>query len=97
MKVGRNDPCPCGSGRKYKHCCYDKDLEERQASAAAAHEAAEKAKEEVPETGHDEEGKPTVHDTLVMEEKNRVHDTRRTGSKGPDTRPRVQRGAQRGG
>jgi preprotein translocase subunit SecA len=19
-KVGRNDPCPCGSGRKYKHC-----------------------------------------------------------------------------
>ena len=21
MKPGRNDPCPCGSGRKYKHCC----------------------------------------------------------------------------
>jgi len=21
IKVGRNDPCPCGSGRKYKHCC----------------------------------------------------------------------------
>jgi uncharacterized protein YecA (UPF0149 family) len=20
-KVGRNDPCPCGSGRKYKRCC----------------------------------------------------------------------------
>ncbi|MCC7060055.1 MAG: SEC-C domain-containing protein, partial [Burkholderiaceae bacterium] len=20
-KVGRNDPCPCGSGRKYKACC----------------------------------------------------------------------------
>ena len=20
QKVGRNDPCPCGSGRKYKHC-----------------------------------------------------------------------------
>jgi hypothetical protein len=20
-KIGRNDPCPCGSGRKYKHCC----------------------------------------------------------------------------
>jgi preprotein translocase subunit SecA len=20
-KVGRNDPCPCGSGNKYKHCC----------------------------------------------------------------------------
>jgi preprotein translocase subunit SecA len=23
-KVGRNDPCPCGSGRKYKACCYPK-------------------------------------------------------------------------
>jgi SWIM/SEC-C metal-binding protein len=21
VKVGRNDPCPCGSGRKYKKCC----------------------------------------------------------------------------
>lgn len=21
MKTGRNDPCPCGSGQKYKHCC----------------------------------------------------------------------------
>ena len=20
QKIGRNDPCPCGSGRKYKHC-----------------------------------------------------------------------------
>jgi hypothetical protein len=24
MKPGRNDPCPCGSGRKYKHCCLPK-------------------------------------------------------------------------
>ncbi len=23
--VGRNDPCPCGSGKKYKKCCYKKD------------------------------------------------------------------------
>ena len=23
-KVGRNDPCPCGSGRKYKQCCEHK-------------------------------------------------------------------------
>ena len=21
LKVGRNDPCPCGSGKKYKQCC----------------------------------------------------------------------------
>ncbi len=24
MKVGRNDPCPCGSGKKYKQCCMNK-------------------------------------------------------------------------
>ena len=25
QKVGRNEPCPCGSGLKYKKCCIDKD------------------------------------------------------------------------
>jgi hypothetical protein len=25
MKIGRNDPCPCGSGKKYKKCCFEKD------------------------------------------------------------------------
>ena len=25
-KVGRNDPCPCGSGLKYKRCCIDKEI-----------------------------------------------------------------------
>lgn len=24
MKIGRNEPCPCGSGKKYKVCCYGK-------------------------------------------------------------------------
>lgn len=23
-KIGRNDPCPCGSGKKYKQCCLIK-------------------------------------------------------------------------
>jgi preprotein translocase subunit SecA len=25
QKAGRNDPCPCGSGKKYKNCCLSKD------------------------------------------------------------------------
>ncbi len=29
-KIGRNDPCPCGSGKKYKNCCMAKDEEARQ-------------------------------------------------------------------
>ena len=24
-QVGRNDPCPCGSGKKYKKCCWEKE------------------------------------------------------------------------
>jgi preprotein translocase subunit SecA len=23
-KIGRNDPCPCGSGKKYKKCCLNR-------------------------------------------------------------------------
>jgi hypothetical protein len=26
-KIGRNDPCPCGSGKKYKYCCLSKCLD----------------------------------------------------------------------
>jgi hypothetical protein len=33
MYPGRNDPCPCGSGRKYKHCCLTRD-EAHEADAA---------------------------------------------------------------
>jgi len=29
MSVGRNDPCPCGSGLKYKKCCLLKETQER--------------------------------------------------------------------
>lgn len=25
MQAGRNDPCPCGSGKKYKYCCLRTD------------------------------------------------------------------------
>jgi len=28
QKVGRNDPCPCGSGKKYKKCCINKETNE---------------------------------------------------------------------
>jgi len=32
-KVGRNDPCPCGSGKKYKRCCLGKEEAKPQISA----------------------------------------------------------------
>jgi hypothetical protein len=30
-KIGRNSPCPCGSGKKYKRCCEGKETELRRA------------------------------------------------------------------
>ena len=34
--VGRNDPCPCGSGKKFKKCCLDKvETQQRQAAAVS--------------------------------------------------------------
>ncbi len=33
QKIGRNDPCPCGSGKKYKKCC-GKDLEDQKSLEA---------------------------------------------------------------
>ena len=35
-RVGRNDPCPCGSGKKHKHCCLDKDQERLMHSSTVA-------------------------------------------------------------
>ena len=46
-KIGRNVPCPCGSGKKFKHCCQAKDArdglppavaESSPASSASKHE-----------------------------------------------------------
>jgi len=34
-KIGRNQPCPCGSGKKYKHCCLSNDQASR--AKAASH------------------------------------------------------------
>lgn len=28
-KAGRNDPCPCGSGKKFKKCCENKDVRKK--------------------------------------------------------------------
>jgi tetratricopeptide (TPR) repeat protein len=47
-KIGRNDPCHCGSGKKYKRCCLEDDQQnEREArSAFTAALAAEQAEED---------------------------------------------------
>jgi hypothetical protein len=40
--LGRNEPCHCGSGKKYKQCCLAKDeAKEREARTKAAEQVAE--------------------------------------------------------
>ena len=40
MKTSPNDKCPCGSGKKYKRCCQDKDEAERSAQLLAEQETS---------------------------------------------------------
>ena len=48
-RPGRNEPCPCGSGRKYKQCCLEKDeAADRVAFAKALEEAPEPSAEAAP-------------------------------------------------
>ena len=50
-KPGRNDPCPCGSGNKYKKCCLPKDEAaehaQREAQGAEQHRRARELEEDV--------------------------------------------------
>lgn len=69
MKIGRNEPCPCGSGRKFKKCCIHKDSTQARATggldpaqmqariqeARRAHEAQENVRRQ--QQGH---GKPIM-------------------------------------
>ena len=35
-RIGRNEPCPCGSGKKYKRCCYEQDRDRLRHSSDVA-------------------------------------------------------------
>ncbi|HUU58161.1 MAG TPA: SEC-C metal-binding domain-containing protein [Phycisphaerae bacterium] len=48
-KTGRNEPCPCGSGKKYKKCHLGRDQERSSAALTKAREAAAEAARDEPE------------------------------------------------
>jgi len=49
-KIGRNAPCPCGSGKKYKNCCGANKTTTAQAEKDAADDkAADEAEKETEE------------------------------------------------
>ena len=41
-KIGRNDPCPCGSGKKYKHCCLTSEHVSDDSPWSRQHDASER-------------------------------------------------------
>jgi len=53
-KPGRNDPCPCGSGQKYKRCCLPRDEAAAHAAALAAAASMAQADAEAADDGLDD-------------------------------------------
>ena len=49
--VGRNDPCPCGSGRKYKRCCLAADEQRAAQECASVPQADEEDPAPAPPAG----------------------------------------------
>ena len=47
-EIGRNDLCPCMSGKKYKKCCMEKDVREERDALASASNAVANDADEVP-------------------------------------------------
>ena len=56
-RPGRNELCHCGSGRKYKHCCLEKD--NTQAAAARSEASARAAIEAAAQTSGEVTAAPT--------------------------------------
>jgi len=104
MKLGRNDPCHCGSGKKYKHCHYEADraaeakrLNDAAAEAAKAHSDDETADGD--EENHDDSGHGKHQGSRFIRESGRGKRSPGGpggGGSGAGT-ARINRGSQRGG
>jgi hypothetical protein len=78
-QVGRNEKCPCGSGRKYKQCCLRKDEEEarvaREKAAAKEAREAEKARKAAEKAGETSDKDATASGASVQQKprQNQTH------------------------
>jgi SEC-C motif-containing protein len=91
VKTGRNDPCPCGSGKKYKHCCYAKDSVKHEMPEPEETATDEAATDEADGEQGQEPGKaqPTHH-------KDRSRFEGKAKGRGNAFRPNATRSSQRG-
>ncbi len=92
MKLGRNDPCHCGSGKKYKHCCYALDSVKHEDPIIEAPEQADDADstDEKDSSGGDHHHTPHRHNS------GRARFQGGSKSGGASFRPNLNRGGQRG-
>lgn len=67
MKVGRNDPCPCGSGKKYKKCCLPNE-EKKQAEAIKKSFAEARERDKLEAWEPEDEELNSDFDSTVYEE-----------------------------
>ena len=59
--IGRNDPCHCGSGKKYKKCCINKDqAAEHKALEANWNKAVEAAKDQAEKAAQESKETPVA-------------------------------------
>ncbi len=73
-KVGRNDPCPCGSGKKFKRCCLERvEAEERAERLQAERERAEVEFDEADEFIDTlEQSRAVLEESRVVEQVDRL-------------------------
>ena len=64
-KVGRNDPCPCGSGKKFKKCCYGKNIFNNHNNSKVPHPI-------LPPRDMIDYGDPSINESFFQ--KNTVHE-----------------------
>ena len=66
-KIGRNDPCRCGSGQKYKRCCLPRDETAERAAAERAAALAAEAESLVSDTaiGADDDGLDEASNSVI--------------------------------
>lgn len=99
MKLGRNDPCHCGSGKKYKHCCYATDNaphEDRVVVAAPESERVDSDDRADNDEGASEGSASKPSNSASDREKGRERFHGSGKGKNVNFTPRVFRGAQRG-
>ena len=65
QKVGKNDPCPCGSGKKYKKCCYGKNIFNKHGKSKITHHT-------LPPHDKIDYGKPVIDESFFQT--NTVHE-----------------------